>query len=741
MRPTRGPRTHHRVRTVGGSKRKAEFSRKYSQLPTNAVVCRVHLPRLQSRRPLELPRVSTPPSFESPTPTPPSPGDRLESWKEIAAYLRRDVTTAQRWERREGMPVHRHLHDKAGSVYAFRTELDAWVRGRRGGAPEDPNERHEATANPAPAPAAKESVPPQSRILAWALAGFFVTVIAGLVLWSSWRPARTSPRDLLAGARFIPLTNFGGMEQAAAVSRDGRFVAFLSNREGPMAVWVTQVGTGQFYNLTRNSTRELINPSVRTLGFSPDGSEVTFWARTTGTSGRAAIGIWAVPVLGGSPRPYLDGVAEFDWSGDGERLVYHTPGAGDPMFVRDGKEPGRQIFSAPAGLHGHFPVWSPDNQFIYFVQGSVPDQMDIWRLPAAGGTPERLTQHDSYVSHPVFIDGRTLLYLATGAGGFGPSMYSLDIEQRTSRQVSFGSERYTSLSASADGRRLVATVAGTRSTLWRLPLSGSHPEPAAALRPVSLTTGSGSAARSGPGYILYVASKGDSDSIWRLAGTEATEVWSSPETRILGAPAIAHDGRRIAFATRHGAQTSLHVANADGSSARVVNSSLDLTGTPAWEPDGRAITVSALTEGTPRLFRVPLDGGTVTPLGGEHAVEPVWSPGGNVAVYSGPDVGTTFPVKALNRDGSAYPLADLTLTRGSRRLAFMPEGRTLLFLRGDIEHKNIWTRDLESGAERQLTNFGPDISIRDFDISPDGRELIVEQARERSDVVLIEVHR
>src|SRR5216110_3267452 len=56
--------------------------------------------------------------------------NRLDSWKEIAAHLRRDVTTVQRWEKREGMPVHRHVHDKIGSVYAFRTELDAWARSR-----------------------------------------------------------------------------------------------------------------------------------------------------------------------------------------------------------------------------------------------------------------------------------------------------------------------------------------------------------------------------------------------------------------------------------------------------------------------------------------------------------------------------------------------------------------------------------------------------------------------------------
>ena len=68
----------------------------------------------------------------SPGTSPPAkpPEDRLDSWKEIAAYLNRDVTTVQRWEKREGMPVHRHLHDRMGSVYASRAELDAWVRAR-----------------------------------------------------------------------------------------------------------------------------------------------------------------------------------------------------------------------------------------------------------------------------------------------------------------------------------------------------------------------------------------------------------------------------------------------------------------------------------------------------------------------------------------------------------------------------------------------------------------------------------
>ncbi len=57
--------------------------------------------------------------------------NRLNSWKEIAAHLDREVRTVQRWEKREGLPVWRHFHSKASSVYAFKNEVDAWLHSRR----------------------------------------------------------------------------------------------------------------------------------------------------------------------------------------------------------------------------------------------------------------------------------------------------------------------------------------------------------------------------------------------------------------------------------------------------------------------------------------------------------------------------------------------------------------------------------------------------------------------------------
>ncbi len=251
------------------------------------------------------------------------PEDRLDSWKEIAAYFKRDVTTVQRWEKREAMPVHRHLHDRMGSVYASRAELDAWACGRNLRAAQE-NGNGACSPSPAAHPPQPERAgsPGRSRFVLL-LAAAAATLGIGAGLW--FHRTEYFWRNPIADAQFQTITDFDGVKEAAAISRDGHFVAFLSDRDGQMDVWVTQAGSGQFHNLTHGAMAELVNPSVRTLGFSPDGSVVTFWVRKQGGD----ISIWGVPTLGGEPRPYLEGAAEFDWSPDGSRLAYHTPGPGD----------------------------------------------------------------------------------------------------------------------------------------------------------------------------------------------------------------------------------------------------------------------------------------------------------------------------------------------------------------------------------------------------------------------------
>lgn len=680
------------------------------------------------------------------------PEDRLDSWKEIAAYLNRDVTTVQRWEKREGMPVHRHLHDRLGSVYASRVELEEWSRTRH---PTASPENEAATLSQDGPPPTLERSTARLLVLVAILA---VTALGiGLVVWLHqieyfWR----SP---VAYAQPQSVTDFEGVEEAAALSRDGKFVAFLSDHDGKMDVWVTQLGSSEFHNLTHGTAPELVNPSVRTLGFSPDGSLIAFWARKQDGSATGDISIRAVSTLGGQSRPYLTGVAEFDWSHDGSRLAYHTPGPGDPLFLSDSTAlqlSAKPIFTAPPGLHSHFPLWSPDSAYIYFVQGMLPDKLDIWRVRPTGGVPQRITSHSTRVTHPVFLDDRTLLYLATDPDGSGPWLHSIDVERRISHRLTAGLDRYTSLAASADGRRLVLTLASTKSTLWRLPLTDvdqnsleqSAPKPPAppSTQPsdpsrISLSTGTGFSPRLAPKYLLYVSAQGSSDSIWKSADGATIELWASPGARLLGGPAISHDGRSIAFSVRQREKSFLYVMQSDGANPKVIADSLDLQGSPAWAPDGQSITSAVSDHGTPHLFRIPLDGHAPTPLVSEYSVDPVWSPDGQFVVYSGPDIGTTFALKAVTPQSAAHSFPSFTLTRGARHVAFLPATHSLVLLLGEIQHKNLWLINLETGVERPLTNLPANFDVRDFDISPDAHELILERVQQRSDVTLLDLPR
>jgi Tol biopolymer transport system component len=634
-------------------------------------------------------------------------GARLDSWKDIAAYLKRDVSTVQRWEKREGMPIHRHLHDRLGSVYAFTAELDAWSESRR---------------RPGQPPEAEAMRPRDRRNVVIAV----LAMIGLVVAIGAWLLRRTSAVDEnpLSNAQFVRLTDFDGTEQAAAISRDGRFVAFLSDRDGPFDVWLTQVGTGQFVNLTHGKLRELVNPDIRLLGFSPDASQVSMWVRKAANP--PDISVWTVGTLGGEPKLFLEGAAEFDWSTNAKRLVYHTPAPGDPMFIKD-RDSGdvRPLSIARAGLHEHYPLCSHDDRYIYFVMGAMPDKTDLWRIKPGGGDPERMTSHNSRVTFPAFVDARTLIYLATDADGDGPWLYALDTNRGTTRRISFGVERYTSIDASADGRHLVATVANRRRTMWRIPIGNGVAAAAAATR-VRVPVVGGRSPRVADGYLLYVSARGNRESIWRI-DEPATELWSG--AHIVGGPAISPDGQHIAFS----ADKRLYVMNADGSGVHAMPDSLQPQSAPAWSPDGQRIVVST-AQG---LFVTGFKPSAVPArLTSDFAADPLWSPDGTTIVFSGMETGTTFPIRAVPANGGA-PQTKLTLSRGVRHVAFMPHSNTLVVLRGDMVRKDFWAIDLNSGQERRLTDLGPDFVIGDYDVSPDGTEIAFDREENNSDIVMI----
>ena len=109
-----------------------------------------------------------------------------------------------------------------------------------------------------------------------------------------------------------------------------------------------------------------------------------------------------------------------------------------------------------------------------------------------------------------------MLYSARDADGAGPWLWAVDVETKVSRRASVGLEQYASVAASADGRRLVATVQDPRAELWSVPIldrpaTESDAEPFA-----DLPTTRALAPRFGGSSLFYLSSRGSGDGLWRL---------------------------------------------------------------------------------------------------------------------------------------------------------------------------------------------------------------------------------
>jgi Tol biopolymer transport system component len=585
------------------------------------------------------------------------------------------------------------------------------------------------------------SVPLKNRARWWPWVA--IALIATGVGVLEVRRSTTIVENPLADAQMIRFTNWEGTEEGAVISPDGKFVAFLSDRDGEFDLWVSQVGTGHFTNLTRNFPA--LSPSgviVRKLGFSGDGSEIWF-----NPGDRRPLLL--MPLTGGAPRAFLGEAANTPaWSPDDTRLVYFGKpiGGDDPLYVADrtGAD-AHQMLAPRKGMHSNNPVWSPDGRWIYFVSGSDPqDEMDIdvWRLSASGGSPERLTEQHAGVNFLAPLDARTLLYVARAEDGSGPWLWALDVVRKAARRLSSGVDQYTSVASSADGRRVVATVANPTASLWRVPLLNRIVDERDT-RPYTLPvpTGRAMAPRFGGTAMFYLSGRGTRDGLWKVESGQAVEVWRDVDGALSEPPAVSSDGHRIAVVVRQAGKRHLSIMSADGTNLRTLAASIEIEGAAGqaaggWSPDGKWIVIGGRDAQGPALFKIPMDGSVPERLLAGKWANPVWSPSGNLIVFAGRSLVGQVTLVGIRPDGSSVELPQVWVRPGGYR--FLPDGSGLVYLPG-IHSADFWLLDLATKQSRQLTRLGNQGGLRTFDVTPDGTELVFDRSRQNSDIVLIDL--
>ncbi len=619
-----------------------------------------------------------------------------------------------------------------------RIELDAFAEGLPG-ASEGPH--------------ATTSKPP----LTW-LPWIALAVIAVAVATREVRRPATTPvpvtveQNPLANATFSRITNWAGTEGEAEISPDGRFVAFLADRAGQLDVWLSQVGTGKFDNLTLDNP-PMFTPGriLRSLGFSGDGSEI--WLNPAGNPGQEKV---LIPLTGGPPRPFLEGGKSApSWSPDDTQLAYIASSTlGDPLFIADrtgadarpvdvhpqSKEP---FFRR--GLHTHNPVWSQDGRWIYFVHGT-PSRLDVWRVQPSGELPEQLTNLNTPLNFLAPLDLRTLLYVARADDWSGPWLWVLDVESKVSRRVTVGLEQHTSVSASRDGRRVVVTVANPTASLWRVPLLDRPVEDRDA-EPYPVPTERALAPRFGGTSLFYLSlsARGNGDGLWRrVQNGQAFEVRKGADGVLTEPPAASPDGSRVAVIVRQQGKRRLAIMSADGTNSRTLAPSIDIQGevergTADWSPDGGWIVTGGNDGQGPGLFKIPVDGGTPVRLIAKEAYNPIWSPNGDVIVYATPFAGSGGwdLLRGVKPDGTPVDLPEVTVRRGGAH-RFLRNGAGLVYL-PLIESRDFWLVDFATKKSRRLTHLSDRGFLNLFDITPDGKYIVFDRSHQNSDIVLIDL--
>jgi serine/threonine protein kinase/Tol biopolymer transport system component len=572
-----------------------------------------------------------------------------------------------------------------------------------------------------------------------AIAGFSAALLLLGGALTTWRSSDTTQPGALVDAVITPITDWDGTEALATISPDGRFVAFLSDRQGEFDIWLTQVGTSEFRNLTADVPS--MNPPgvvLRPFGFSNDGSKI--WFSLSGNPGDRKM---MMPLLGGKPWAFLgDGDVTPSWSPDGTRLAFVNNRSGDPMFVANATgADARQVLTPEPGVrHNHDPVWSPDGEWIYFLRGVEPtDEMDVWRIRRSGGMPERITALHSPVNFLAPLDSRTLLYTARAPDRTGPWLWALDPDTKLVRRVSWGLEQYTSVAASTDGRRIVATVSHPTSTLWTVPILDRLADDRDAER-YPVTTARALAPRFSGRSLFYLSASGAGGRLWRFDDGTVVEVWRDTDGTLSEPPAISSDGKRMALTVSRKGKREIIIVSIEGTNAKTVTTSFEPQGavgqsTVEWSTDSQWLIMGGGDERGPGLFKVLVDGGSTVRLSAGPATNPVRSPDGRLILYTGPFVAGRAPLQAMRSDGTPVKLPAVTVRQGAYR--FLPDGTGVVYL-PDLQSRDFWLLDLTTGTRRQLTRFSDRRRLETFDITPDGRRIVFDRQDENSDVVLID---
>jgi len=616
---------------------------------------------------------------------------RLDSWKEIAAYLKRDVTTVRRWEKREGLPVHRHQHERRDSGYAYIAEVDAWWQDRsnhlaqNGAVDTAPRGMpdHEPQGLPPVAESARRLQSDRRAALARVLAlTFFVTTLA-LAAFIVFLYLRTTPqndREFRLSVLPPEETSFG----TVSLSPDGRQLAFTaaprSGSGGTTLLWVRPVDDAAARSLpdTENAAFPFWSPASDALGFFANGK------------------LWTIAIDGGSPRAVCDAphARGGTWNGDG--IIVFAPDREGALFrvAATGGATAPVTTVARPNERGHvWPEFLPDgNHFLYLADSNVPEHHRVF-VGALNGQGRK-----------------AVVDLASSNAAYGANGY-----------LFFARERQL-LAQPFDAIHLTGTgEAVTVIDRVHQPLGMDHKMDF-------------SVSASGP--LVYRTMQSPATRlVWRdraqrlsaLVGTPAEyyePVLSPDEARVAVGLFDPRPSKRFGYGVV-GVRSDIWVVDRATGAASQFTSDPAADWGPVWSPDGRRMVFSSNRRGTLELYQKETASADapeelLLPAKGTNPVAQSWSRDGSFLLYSAFDPKTHMDLWLLRmlEARTSVPLLHSEFNEEQGQIS--PDGRWFSYTSNESGRAEVWVQSFPpANVKWQISSSGGG----DARWRPDGKEL------------------
>jgi Tol biopolymer transport system component len=557
-----------------------------------------------------------------------------------------------------------------------------------------------------------------------------LTATIGVAVWWSRQSAQPAFTSATIDVQALTLDGHAG---DAAISPDGKFIAYLRVDGIKNSVWVKQIAS--------NSDIEIL-PHVRGRFYcapsvTPDGNYVD----VISAEPQWQTAVYRLPFLGGTPRVLLRGITSgIGWSPDGRHLAFvrvtvdgsatslviADPDGANERVVASRRPPDMFVNIFYSGQPPNRPSWSLDGRTIGLVGASMDaarlDAGELIEIDVQSGVERqvrRLGIRTWGIEMAFLSNGRVLV--SEAGENTAPSLRIWESRAVAGTPLTRDLASFRNISLTADRSSGVATRTVARSGIWIGPVSGGDFRQLISEGPDRPGNGALDAA----GNLFYqVTMPSGHQAVFRRAKDSGSSTLVLDDA---ANPFVSADGRQL-FVARSTASPGLYRLDVDGTNLTLLVEDASV-GYPVITPDGHNVLYMSNKQGTQEPWMVPTSGGAARRLAPVFVTSSMAvSPDGARVLFTG-----------AGGSGSATRLCDFPSFKNCRDTpvwpgAWLADNRTIIF--GDPTYSNLVSQSVDGGPVRQITRF-TDQRPGGFALSPDRRTIVLTRRVASSDVVLI----